>query len=94
MAEGVLSEIVAAKREELRERYSGVTLDALRQQARPTARSLAGAIARRGSRFILEIKRASPSRGAIRAGARFIVSPVFNPAIVDIAHRHDVPAMP
>ena len=69
MAEGLLATIEAAKREELRERFAGVTLDALRQQARPTDKSLAAAIARPGARFVLEIKKASPSAGTIRADA-------------------------
>ncbi len=69
MADGILGEIVAAKRAELTRRYDGVTLGALRQLAQPTARSLAAVVAQNGARFILEIKRASPSRGAIRAGA-------------------------
>ncbi len=69
MAEGILGEIVAAKRIELAQRYAGVTLDGMRQRARPTELSLAGAIARPRARFILEIKKSSPSRGAIRAGA-------------------------
>ncbi len=30
----------------------------------------------------------------ILAGAQFVVSPVFRPAIIDACHRHDVPAMP
>jgi 2-dehydro-3-deoxyphosphogluconate aldolase/(4S)-4-hydroxy-2-oxoglutarate aldolase len=30
----------------------------------------------------------------IDAGARYVVSPVFRPAIIDVCHRHDVPAMP
>ena len=30
----------------------------------------------------------------IDAGAQFIVSPVFRPAVIDAAHRRDVPAMP
>lgn len=69
MAEGLLATIEAAKRDELAERFDGVSLDALRQHARPTGRSLAAAIARPGARFILEIKKASPSAGTIRAGA-------------------------
>ena len=69
MAEGLLATIEAAKREELRERFAGVPLDALRQRARPTDKSLAAAIARPGARFILEIKKASPSAGTIRADA-------------------------
>ena len=66
---GVLGEIAAAKRRELAVRYDGVALDALRARARPARRSLVGALARKGARFILEIKKTSPSEGAIRAGA-------------------------
>jgi indole-3-glycerol phosphate synthase/phosphoribosylanthranilate isomerase len=66
---GVLGEIAAAKRAKLASRYAGVELDALRVRATPTRLSLADALARPGARFILEIKRSSPSAGAIRAGA-------------------------
>ena len=66
---GVLGEIAAAKREELDRRYEGVSLDALRVRAGLTELSLAAALARPGARFILEIKKASPSAGAIRPGA-------------------------
>ncbi|MEO5971994.1 MAG: bifunctional indole-3-glycerol-phosphate synthase TrpC/phosphoribosylanthranilate isomerase TrpF [Sphingomicrobium sp.] len=69
MADGILGHIVAAKRVELAERFASVSLDALRAQAAPTMRSLAAAIAQPGARFILEIKQASPSLGAIRPGA-------------------------
>lgn len=69
MADGILGQIVAAKRAELAERYRGVSLDALRTQAVPTTRSLAAAIAEPGARFILEIKKASPTLGAIRSQA-------------------------
>jgi indole-3-glycerol phosphate synthase/phosphoribosylanthranilate isomerase len=68
-ATGVLGEIAAAKREELARRFDGVSLDALRGRAKPTRRSLAEALAQTGARFILEIKKASPSEGAIRPGA-------------------------
>ena len=63
---GVLGKIASAKREELKERLAGVEIDALRSRARRTKRSLAGVIANEGARFILEIKRASPSAGMIR----------------------------
>jgi len=69
VAEGVLGEIVARKRDDLAKRYEGVALDALRAAATPTQRSLAGVIAKPGARFILEIKKASPSEGAISLAA-------------------------
>jgi indole-3-glycerol phosphate synthase / phosphoribosylanthranilate isomerase len=68
VAEGILSQIVASKREELARRFDGVSIDALRSRAEPTRRSLATATARPGTRFILEIKKASPSEGSIRGG--------------------------
>ena len=67
--QGILGQIVSAKRAELAARYAGVTLDGLRARAAPTLRSLAGAIARGGARFILEVKKASPSAGQIRSNA-------------------------
>ena len=69
MAEGVLGQIADAKREELARRFDGVWIDALRARAEPTERSLAGVVAQGGARFILEIKRASPSGGPIRPHA-------------------------
>ncbi|HET6941019.1 MAG TPA: bifunctional indole-3-glycerol-phosphate synthase TrpC/phosphoribosylanthranilate isomerase TrpF [Sphingomicrobium sp.] len=66
---GVLGEIAAAKRQELASRFEGVSLDALRGEARTTKRSLVNAIAKPGSSFILEIKKASPSAGPIRSSA-------------------------
>jgi indole-3-glycerol phosphate synthase/phosphoribosylanthranilate isomerase len=69
VAEGVLGEIAAAKREELEGRYHGVTLDALRASTGRTEQSLAAVLAEAGARFILEIKRASPSAGTLRATA-------------------------
>jgi indole-3-glycerol phosphate synthase/phosphoribosylanthranilate isomerase len=66
---GVLGRIATAKRAELDARLNAVSLDALRAEARPTGRSLTASLSRPGARFILEIKKASPSRGAIRPGA-------------------------
>ncbi|HZU50694.1 MAG TPA: bifunctional indole-3-glycerol-phosphate synthase TrpC/phosphoribosylanthranilate isomerase TrpF [Sphingomicrobium sp.] len=68
-AVGVLGKIAEAKREELRARYEGVSIEALRARAQPTDRSLADTLAQPGARFILEIKKASPSAGAIRPSA-------------------------
>lgn len=66
---GVLGQIAASKREELRERFAGVALDALRASASPSARSLRAVLEQPGARFVLEIKKASPSAGAIRPNA-------------------------
>ena len=52
----VLGRIVARKRQEVAARLGGRPVDAA-----PTGRSLHSALARRGARFILEVKRASPS---------------------------------
>jgi indole-3-glycerol phosphate synthase/phosphoribosylanthranilate isomerase len=65
-ADGILGAIAAAKRDELAVRYRGVDIDALRARAMPARYSLADAIAGPGARFILEIKKASPSAGLIR----------------------------
>jgi indole-3-glycerol phosphate synthase/phosphoribosylanthranilate isomerase len=64
-----LAEIAAAKRSELESRFADVSVERLRARATRTRRSLATTLARGGARFILEIKRASPSAGAIRPGA-------------------------
>ena len=37
---------------------------------------------------------AETARAAILAGARFLVAPTFNPAVVRLAHRYDVAAIP
>lgn len=66
---GVLGEIAAHKRQELDARFEDVSIDVLRARAEPTRRSLLDVLGRPGARFILEIKKASPSGGAIRPGA-------------------------
>ncbi len=66
---GVLGRIAKAKRAELDARFAGVSIEELRECAAPTDRSLAAVIGKSGARFILEIKKASPSAGVIRATA-------------------------
>jgi indole-3-glycerol phosphate synthase / phosphoribosylanthranilate isomerase len=66
---GILGEIVARKREDVGARLAGVSIGELRSRAAPTTRSLAAALARAGGRFIMEVKRASPSEGRLRADA-------------------------
>ena len=66
MAKGVLARIEQSKRLELEARLDGVSLDALRHRAMPTKLRLRVALSEPGSRFILEIKKASPSGGMIR----------------------------
>jgi len=61
---GVLGEIVARKRVDVAARLEGRSLESLRALAEPTDRSLRDALARPGARFIMEMKRTSPSRGA------------------------------
>ena len=63
---GVLGEIVARKRFDVRERFDGVSIDELRARAAPTTRSLKTALARPGARFVMEVKRGSPSQGKLR----------------------------
>ncbi len=62
---GVLGEIVAHKQNEIAARLKGVTLEDLRARAEKTPRRFADALARPGARFVMEVKRASPSRGDI-----------------------------
>ncbi|MFN3944350.1 MAG: bifunctional indole-3-glycerol-phosphate synthase TrpC/phosphoribosylanthranilate isomerase TrpF [Allosphingosinicella sp.] len=66
---GVLGAIVARKRADVAERLRGASLADLRARAEPTRRSLRAALARPGARFIMEVKRASPSKGVLRPGA-------------------------
>ena len=66
---GILADIAKAKRAEVRSRFEGIALDALRLSAQPTTRRLSTVIAKPGARFILEIKKASLSQGPIRTNA-------------------------
>ena len=66
---GLLGPIVAAKRAELAERLGETSIDALRNRAKPTRRSLKDALDRAGGRFIFEYKRASPSEGVLNNAA-------------------------
>jgi indole-3-glycerol phosphate synthase/phosphoribosylanthranilate isomerase len=66
---GLLAEIAARKRIDVAARLDGISLDALRARAAPTRLSLAAALAQPGARFILELKRASPSLGPLRGDA-------------------------
>ena len=67
--EGILGEIVARKRRDVAARLDGMSLDDLRARAEPTTRSLAAALGRPGARFVMEVKRASPSGGALNESA-------------------------
>jgi indole-3-glycerol phosphate synthase / phosphoribosylanthranilate isomerase len=63
---GILGAIVARKRIDVAARLGGADPAA---GAEPTRLSLAAALARPGARFVMEVKKASPSAGAIRPGA-------------------------
>lgn len=65
----MLAEMLARKRADVAIRLGAIGLDDLRSRAAPTTRSLAAALAQPGARFVMEVKRASPSAGAIAAGA-------------------------
>lgn len=64
---GVLGEIVARKAKDVAARLDGVSIEELRARAEPTRRSLRAALARPGARFIMEVKRVSPSQGTLRS---------------------------
>lgn len=77
--EGILGEIVARKREDVAARLHGVGIETLRERAEPTRLSLKAALAQPRARFIMEVKRISPSEGQLRASA--------DPAAVARAYR-------
>ncbi|MBV9929549.1 MAG: bifunctional indole-3-glycerol-phosphate synthase TrpC/phosphoribosylanthranilate isomerase TrpF [Alphaproteobacteria bacterium] len=92
MAEGVLGEIVARKRIDVAQRLAGRSLDDLRAAAEPTARSLRTALARPGARFIMEVKRVSPSQGPLRAEVDpFAVARAYRGAADAISVLTDTP---
>ncbi|HEX8214013.1 MAG TPA: bifunctional indole-3-glycerol-phosphate synthase TrpC/phosphoribosylanthranilate isomerase TrpF [Allosphingosinicella sp.] len=65
----ILARIVERKRRDLVQRFAGVAIEDLRARTKPTRRSLRRALARPGARFIMEVKRSSPSEGTLRADA-------------------------
>ncbi|HST37414.1 MAG TPA: hypothetical protein VLK25_12395, partial [Allosphingosinicella sp.] len=65
MAENVLAAIVARKRADVAARLGGSAIESLRGQAAASTRSLRAALARPGARFIMEVKKASPSAGTL-----------------------------
>ena len=77
--EGVLGEIVARKRKDVAARLEGITIETLRNRAAPTRLSLKAALAQPRARFIMEVKRISPSEGQLRASA--------DPAAIARAYR-------
>ncbi|CAA9503632.1 MAG: Indole-3-glycerol phosphate synthase / Phosphoribosylanthranilate isomerase [uncultured Sphingomonadaceae bacterium] len=64
---GVLGQIVAAKRIDVAARLGNATLDDMLSRAQPSTRSLAAVLAKPGARFVMEVKRASPSQGTLRS---------------------------
>jgi indole-3-glycerol phosphate synthase/phosphoribosylanthranilate isomerase len=99
--EGALGEIVARKKIDVAARLGRATLGELGARAEPAVRSLAAALAAPGARFIMEVKKASPSAGELSSvdpadqaaayvGAANAVSvltdgPFFGGALADIA---------
>jgi indole-3-glycerol phosphate synthase/phosphoribosylanthranilate isomerase len=57
----VLSQIVAAKRIDVAARFGDVSAEAMREGVAPTTLSLKTALTQPGARFVMEVKRASPS---------------------------------
>ena len=66
---GVLGEIVSATAERLAARMTSTSLESMLAQAEPSRRSLTTALTQPGARFVLELKRRSPSRGELRPRA-------------------------
>jgi indole-3-glycerol phosphate synthase/phosphoribosylanthranilate isomerase len=85
MAESVLHQIIARKRGDVAERLAGVSLD-----PEPTHRSLRSALARPGARFIMEVKKASPSGHRSNVGVAEAVS-AYAPVADAISVLTDAP---
>lgn len=66
---GVLGEIVARKKLDIAARLGDTSLADLRGRTERSTRSLAAALGAPGARFVMEVKKASPSGGSIRADA-------------------------
>ena len=81
----VLERIVARTREDLARRKQDRPLQALIREAVPSMRSLAGALQRPRTGFILECKRASPSEGRIRDP--------YDPAAIARGYAHHADAI-
>ncbi|RUO79541.1 bifunctional indole-3-glycerol-phosphate synthase TrpC/phosphoribosylanthranilate isomerase TrpF [Pseudidiomarina taiwanensis] len=67
MAETILNEIVAKRRHSIERLAENFDLSDLERQLEPSQRSLAAALSTPQAGFILECKKASPSKGLIRA---------------------------
>jgi indole-3-glycerol phosphate synthase / phosphoribosylanthranilate isomerase len=66
MSENVLANIVTNKHKEVASRKAAVQIEQLKQVLTPSKRSLKAALSNEQSDFILECKKASPSKGLIR----------------------------
>lgn len=82
---GVLSEIIAAARGDLAARCCGASLEEVSRGVGPATRSLSQTLKEKGARFIFELKRASPSHGALRQNA--------DPASIAAAYRSTADAI-
>lgn len=82
---GVLAAIVGRKRRDLADHFAGTSLADLRSRASGTRLSLAAALAEPGARFVMEVKRSSPSEGALREDA--------DPAALATAYRGSADAI-
>ena len=73
----VLEKIVADKRIELESRKANRPLESFIDEVVPTERDFYGELAKPGTNFILECKKASPSKGLIRDDLILMKLPVL-----------------